>query len=154
MQDFLATYPGEYHLPEGRLSASLRGFGGQHFFNVFLMVRSSARPHDPREKGRRLLDAAARQEGESQPHDLVPPVFDLPGSSTARCSSSCCSRPGSGCESFRRAGSASPNAVSAALQYVSLDWPTENGWVNYNACGRSRIHGVPRRALAIVTDSA
>ena len=26
-----------------------------------------------------------------------------------------------------------PNAFSAALQYVSLDWPTENGWVNYNS---------------------
>ena len=26
-----------------------------------------------------------------------------------------------------------PNAISAALQYVSLDWPTENGWVNYNS---------------------
>jgi thiosulfate reductase cytochrome b subunit len=26
-----------------------------------------------------------------------------------------------------------PNAVSAALQYASLDWPTENGWVNYNS---------------------
>jgi thiosulfate reductase cytochrome b subunit len=26
-----------------------------------------------------------------------------------------------------------PNAVSAALQYASLDWPTENGWANYNA---------------------
>jgi thiosulfate reductase cytochrome b subunit len=26
-----------------------------------------------------------------------------------------------------------PHAVSAALQYASLDWPTENGWVNYNA---------------------
>jgi thiosulfate reductase cytochrome b subunit len=26
-----------------------------------------------------------------------------------------------------------PNALSAALQYASLDWPTENGWVNYNA---------------------
>jgi thiosulfate reductase cytochrome b subunit len=25
-----------------------------------------------------------------------------------------------------------PNAVSAALQYASLDWPTEDGWVNYN----------------------
>ena len=25
-----------------------------------------------------------------------------------------------------------PNAISAALQYASLDWPTENGWVNYN----------------------
>lgn len=26
-----------------------------------------------------------------------------------------------------------PNAVSAALQYASLNWPTENGWINYNA---------------------
>lgn len=26
-----------------------------------------------------------------------------------------------------------PNALSATLQYLSLDWPTENGWVNYNA---------------------
>lgn len=26
-----------------------------------------------------------------------------------------------------------PNAVSAALQYASLDWPTENGWVAYNS---------------------
>ena len=26
-----------------------------------------------------------------------------------------------------------PNAISAALQYASLQWPTEDGWVNYNA---------------------
>ena len=26
-----------------------------------------------------------------------------------------------------------PNAASAALQYLSLHWPTEDGWVNYNA---------------------
>jgi thiosulfate reductase cytochrome b subunit len=26
-----------------------------------------------------------------------------------------------------------PNAVSAALQYASMDWPSVNGWVNYNA---------------------
>lgn len=26
-----------------------------------------------------------------------------------------------------------PNAVSAGLQYVSLNWPLENGWVNYNS---------------------
>ena len=26
-----------------------------------------------------------------------------------------------------------PNAISAALQYASLNWPTENGWANYNA---------------------
>ena len=26
-----------------------------------------------------------------------------------------------------------PNAVSSGLQYLSLDWPLENGWVHYNA---------------------
>lgn len=26
-----------------------------------------------------------------------------------------------------------PNALSVALQYLSLDWPLENGWVNYNS---------------------
>jgi thiosulfate reductase cytochrome b subunit len=26
-----------------------------------------------------------------------------------------------------------PNAVSVAIQYASLNWPTDNGWVNYNA---------------------
>lgn len=26
-----------------------------------------------------------------------------------------------------------PNALSAGLQYLSLNWPVENGWVNYNA---------------------
>ncbi|MFJ1895869.1 molybdopterin-dependent oxidoreductase [Streptomyces sp. NPDC088115] len=25
-----------------------------------------------------------------------------------------------------------PNAVSVAIQYLSLDWPLEDGWVNYN----------------------
>ena len=26
-----------------------------------------------------------------------------------------------------------PNALSAALQYMTLNWPAENGWVNYNS---------------------
>lgn len=26
-----------------------------------------------------------------------------------------------------------PNAASAALQYASLNWPTDNGWVSYNS---------------------
>jgi thiosulfate reductase cytochrome b subunit len=26
-----------------------------------------------------------------------------------------------------------PNAITAALKYLSLDWPTEDGWVNYNS---------------------
>ena len=30
-------------------------------------------------------------------------------------------------------GDVVPNALSAALQYASLQWPVENGWVNYNS---------------------
>lgn len=26
-----------------------------------------------------------------------------------------------------------PNAVSVGIQYLSLDWPTHNGWIHYNA---------------------
>ena len=26
-----------------------------------------------------------------------------------------------------------PNAISVSIQYLSLSWPTENGWVNYNS---------------------
>ena len=26
-----------------------------------------------------------------------------------------------------------PHALSVAIQYASLEWPTENGWINYNA---------------------
>jgi len=26
-----------------------------------------------------------------------------------------------------------PNALSAGIQYLSLNWPTDNGWVNYNS---------------------
>jgi sulfoxide reductase catalytic subunit YedY len=26
-----------------------------------------------------------------------------------------------------------PNALSVAVQYLSLDWPTENGWLHYNS---------------------
>ena len=38
MQDFVATYPGEYHLPEGAPVGIPAWLGWQHFFNVFLMV--------------------------------------------------------------------------------------------------------------------
>ncbi|MER2133298.1 MAG: hypothetical protein ABS910_01310 [Arthrobacter sp.] len=35
-----------------------------------------------------------------------------------------------------------PNALSAALQYVSFDWPVEDGWANYNALQQLSYFGV------------
>jgi len=46
-----------------------------------------------------------------------------------------------------------PNAASAALQYLSFDWPSEDGWVNYNALQQLSYFGVVflLAPLAIVT---
>ena len=135
MQDFLVTYPGEYHLPEGAPVGFPAWLGWQHFFNVFLMVliirsgltiRTEKRPsvfwtpkNNP--KGKTSLTIWFHQSLDilwlvngvvflvllfvtGQWMRIVPTSWDV-----------------------------IPNALSAALQYVSLDWPTENGWVNYNS---------------------
>lgn len=46
-----------------------------------------------------------------------------------------------------------PNALSAAIQYASLDWPTTNGWVNYNSLQQLAYFSIVFVAapLAIVT---
>lgn len=135
MRDFLTTYPGEYHLPEGAPVGFQAWLGWQHFFNTFLMVliirsglevRHQKRPPglwSPRWNRKRKislslwfhqsLDVLWIANGlvfivllfvTGQWMRIVPTSWEV-----------------------------IPNTVSAALQYVSWDWPTENGWVNYNA---------------------
>jgi thiosulfate reductase cytochrome b subunit len=135
MLDFLTTYPGEYHLPVGAPVGFPVWLGWQHFFNVFLIVliirsgnqvRSQKRPPafwSPLwNKARKIsinlwfhqsLDILWLVNGvifivllfvTGQWMRIVPTSWEV-----------------------------FPNAVSAALQYVSLDWPTEDGWVNYNS---------------------
>lgn len=134
-EEFIAAYPGEYPLPEGAPVGIPLWLGWQHFFNTFLIVliirsglrvRTEKRPSvywSPRgNPGRKIslnlwfhqaLDVLWITNGivyvallfmTGQWMKIVPTSWDV-----------------------------FPNAVSAALQYVSLDWPTENGWVNYNS---------------------
>ncbi|SIS11561.1 cytochrome b/b6 domain-containing protein [Microbacterium sp. RURRCA19A] len=132
---FLAAYPGEYPLPAAAPVGLPPWLGWQHFLNVFflvlivrsgLQVRHQKRPtafwssrRDPRHKIsltlwlHQALDVLWITNGvvflvllfaTGQWMRIVPTSWD-----------------------------AIPNALSAAAQYVSLDWPTENGWLNYNA---------------------
>lgn len=135
MQDFLATYPGEYHLPEGAPVGLPAWLGWQHFFNVFLMVliirtgltiRTEKRPavfwtpkRNP--KGKTSLTIWFHQS-----LDLLWIVNGLVFVVLLFVTGQWMRIVPTSWEVF-------PNAISAALQYVSLDWPTENGWVNYNA---------------------
>ena len=142
MQAFLADYPGETELPEGAPVGFPAWLGWQHFLNALLIlliiksgwqVRTTQRPPAYwtrnnkgliRTKGapkkisldlwfHLSLDALWVLNGlifyillfaTGQWMRLVPTSWDV-----------------------------FPNAFSAALQYASLNWPTENGWVNYNS---------------------
>ncbi len=135
MRDFLARYPGEYELPVGVPVGFPAWLNWQHFLNFFFIVliirsglqvrfqkRPSAfwRPRWSKERKFSLtswfhqsLDILWLVNGvvfvvllfvSGQWMRIVPTSWDV-----------------------------FPNALSAVIQYASLDWPTENGWVYYNS---------------------
>ena len=132
--DFLARYDGIQPLPDSAPVGFPAWLNWAHFFNMFLMalivktgldVRREKRPAaywQPKKGGKKisvtlwlhqLLDIAWVVLGvvffvllfaTDQWMRIVPTSWEV-----------------------------LPNAVSAGLQYLSLDWPDENGWVYYNA---------------------
>ncbi|KRA24653.1 hypothetical protein ASD65_09695 [Microbacterium sp. Root61] len=135
MQDFLTTYPGEYHLPEGAPVGFPSWLGWQHFFNVFLMVliirsglqvRNEKRPAafwSPRGNPKRKISLSLWFHQSLDILWLVNGVIFIVLLFVS----------GQWMRVIPTSWEVIPNAISAALQYVSLDWPTENGWVNYNS---------------------
>lgn len=132
---FIESYPGSYPLPEGAPVGLPAWLGWQHFFNMFFLVlivrtglasRAEKRPDalwtSKRNRKRRMsltvwlhlsLDVFWIANGviyvvllfaTGQWMRIVPTSWDV-----------------------------IPNAISAGLQYASLDWPLENSWVNYNS---------------------
>jgi len=135
MQDFLVAFPGEYHSPANPAPGFPAWIGWQHFFNVFLMVliirsglrvRTEKRPTvfwTPRRnpKGKISLTLWFHQALDVLwlVNGVVFVVLLFVTGHWARI--------------VPTSWEVFPNALSAALQYVSFDWPTENGWVNYNS---------------------
>jgi thiosulfate reductase cytochrome b subunit len=142
IQDFLTTYPGETELPASTPVGIPAWLGWQHFLNAFFLallvktgfeLRGKRRPPGfwtrdntrwPRTKRapRRLgvwlwfhlwLDALWVVTGVS----YIVLLFAT----------------GQWVRIVPTDWAVVPNALSAALQYASLDWPTENSWVVYNA---------------------
>jgi len=132
IQDFLTRFPGEYQTPAAPGIASWVGW--QHFFNLFLMVliiRSGLRVrHEKRPEAywtsrngktkisialwlHQCLDILWLVNG------LVFVVLLFLTGHWARL--------------IPTSWDVFPNALSAALQYISFEWPVENGWNNYNS---------------------
>lgn len=134
-QGFLAKYPGEYHLPETAPVGFPAWLAWQHFLNVFLMVliirsgiqiRGETRPAafwTPRGKSAGKVSLTIWFH---QSIDLLWLVNGVVFMVLLFAS-------GQWMRVIPTSWEVFPNAVAAALQYMSLDWPTDNGWVNYNS---------------------
>lgn len=132
--EFLERYPGEYHLPEFVDPGFPAWARWTHFLNVFLMVliirtglqvRHQQKPpafYTPRRGGKKIsinlwlhtsLDVIWLLNG------ITFVVLLFVSGHWARI--------------IPTSWEVFPNAASALLQYLTLDWPVENGWVNYNS---------------------
>jgi thiosulfate reductase cytochrome b subunit len=135
MQDFLAAFPGEYEPAIAVEPGFAPWLNWAHFFNMFLIVliirsglrvRTEKRPTvfwTPRGKAKGKISLTLWFH---QSLDLLwiinGVIFVVLIFVT-----------GHWVRIVPTSWEVFPNALSAALQYVSFDWPHENGWNNYNS---------------------
>ena len=141
VQSFVATYPGESELPQGTPVGFPAWLSWQHFLNGLLilliirsgwLVRTTTRPPAYWTRNNKGLVRTKTPPTKMSIHlwfhlsldalwILNGVVFFILIFATGQ---------------WKRLVPTSwdvfPNALSALLQYASLDWPSENGWVNYN----------------------
>jgi thiosulfate reductase cytochrome b subunit len=155
IRDFLAVYPGTYELPEVAPVGIPAWLGWQHFLNslfLLLVIRSGLqfrrqkRPDafwSPRGNKRRRISLALWF------HQAIDVLWMANGVVYVVLLFAT----GQWMRIVPTSWDVFPNAVSAALQYAALDWPTENGWVNYNSLQQLSYFAITFVAapLAIVT---
>lgn len=135
VQDFVHTYPGDYALPASAPVGFPAWVGWQHFCNAFLIVliirsgiqvRRESRPKaswTPRWNANRKISLTLWLH---QSLDLLWIVNGLLFVVLLFCT-------GQWMRVIPTSWSVFPNAISAALHYASLNWPTDDGWANYNS---------------------
>jgi thiosulfate reductase cytochrome b subunit len=142
MQDFLTTYPGETPLPEGAPVGLPAWLGWQHFLNAFFIVliiktgwqvRTQTRPPAMWERNNTGLLKTKNPPKKISLTLWAHLTFDTLWLLNGLVFVILLFATGHWVRVVPTSWEVIPNAVSAALQYLSLAWPTENGWVNYNS---------------------
>ncbi|WP_392507638.1 cytochrome b/b6 domain-containing protein [Naumannella halotolerans] len=131
---FVQRYPGEYHLPESAPVGLPAWLGWQHAFNVFLIVLIIRSGLQVRYQRKPPAYWKSRWGGDKISinlwfHQTLDVLWVLNGAIFVVL----LFVTGQWMRIVPTSWEVFPNALSALLQYVSLDWPTENGWVNYNS---------------------
>lgn len=135
VQDFLAAYPGEAPLPAGTAEGIPAFVSWTHFLNAFflvLIVRSGMRFRTEKRAGGLWTSRRVRKRRMSLAlwsHVAVDILWLANGVVFVVLLFAS----GHWVRIVPTSWEVFPNAVSAALQYVALDWPTHHSWVNYNA---------------------
>lgn len=136
VQDFLANYPGEYALPGSVAAGFPVWLNVSHFLNAFFIVlvirtgwqiRNQKRPtvfwtNRWSEKPRRITLTLWFHQFLDVLWLLNGVVFVVLIFAT-----------GHWLRIVPSSWEVFPNALSALLRYLTLEWPVENGWVNYNS---------------------
>ena len=137
MQDFLASYPGETPLPEGAPVGLPGWLGWQHFFNVFLIVliiRSGLQVRTEKRPAAYWTPRWAKSgQGKISLNLWFHQSLDILWLVNGLIFVVLLFATGQWMRVVPTSWEVVPNAVSAGLQYLSLNWPLENGWVNYNS---------------------
>lgn len=135
MRSFIAQYPGGYPLPEWAPEGIPGWIGWQHFFNMFLLaliirsgiqIKREKRPAafwSPKNNKRRRISIAMWF------HQFVNIFWVANGAIYVVLLFAT----GQWTRVVPTSWEVVPNAFSAALQYLSLNWPTENSWAHYNS---------------------
>jgi thiosulfate reductase cytochrome b subunit len=137
MQDFLASYPGETPLPEGAPVGLPGWLGWQHFFNAFLIVliiRSGLQVRTEKRPAAYWTPRWAKSgQGKISLNLWFHQSLDILWLVNGLIFVALLFATGQWMRVVPTSWEVVPNAVSAGLQYLSLNWPLENGWVNYNS---------------------
>lgn len=136
VQAFISEYPGESHLPEGAPVGLPGWLGWQHFFNAFFMVliiRSGWQVRTQRKPPASWTPRWGKNPKKISITLWLHQSLDLLWLVNGALFVVLLAFTGQWMRVVPTSWDVFPNALSAALQYASLDWPTENGWVNYNS---------------------
>ncbi|WP_331280374.1 cytochrome b/b6 domain-containing protein [Arthrobacter sp. MA-N2] len=132
MQDFLTRFPGEYATPAPPGIAPWVGW--QHFFNMFLMVLIIRSGLGVRHQKRPEAYWNSRNGKTKISLTLwLHQTLDILWLANGVVFVVLLFLTGHWARLIPTSWEVFPNALSAALQYLSFDWPVENGWNNYNS---------------------
>jgi thiosulfate reductase cytochrome b subunit len=142
VQSFLADYSGESELPHGAPVGFPGWLAWQHFLNALLilliirsgwLVRTTTRPPAYWTRNNRGLIKTKNPPTKMSLHLWFHLSLDALWVLNGLIFYVLLFATGQWTRVVPTSWDVFPNAASAALQYASLDWPLENGWVNYNA---------------------